>query len=92
MQLTTFPSKNPSSADTIDKMRHFVETRKALHYPNQHALTLARIISGALSRSPSQLQDVGFVFLNILIGRGDTQIADDGGGWTSAFLGHSSNI
>jgi hypothetical protein len=28
----------------------------------------------------SQLQDVGFVFFNILIGRGDAQIADDGGG------------
>jgi len=39
-----------------------------------------------------QLQDVGFVFLNILIGRGDAQIADDGGGWTSAFLGHCSTI
>jgi hypothetical protein len=33
-----------------------------------------------------QLQDVGFVFLNILICRGDAQIADDAGGRTSAFL------
>jgi hypothetical protein len=35
-----------------------------------------------------QLQDVGFIFLKILIGRGDAQIADNAGGWTSAFLGH----
>src|SRR5271165_2775709 len=27
-------------------MEHFVETRKALRYPNPHALTLARIIGG----------------------------------------------
>jgi hypothetical protein len=39
-----------------------------------------------------QLQDVGFVFVNILIGRGDAQIADDAGGWRSAFLGHCSTI
>jgi hypothetical protein len=35
-----------------------------------------------------QLQDVGFVLLEILIGRRDAQIADDRGGSTSAFLGH----
>jgi hypothetical protein len=32
-----------------------------------------------------QLQDVCFVFLKILIGRGDAQIADDGGGMDDCF-------
>ena len=32
-----------------------------------------------------------FVFLKILIGRGDAQIADDAGGWRIAFLGHCYN-
>jgi hypothetical protein len=39
-----------------------------------------------------QLQDVGFVFLQVLVGHTDVQVANGGASGTDGFLGHGSTI